>query len=550
MENKNLPPELRNDVDSRQPESSPDPHHERSPLDTLTENVGAGHINDGASPAAQSDETASPEPTYTIFSSKPANSHDSCAHDPGSFGDVSNAYHASESPNTDFILIGDPHTPEKETETSYDLSDHKRETEASYNYSDYQRYDQSLCDFAAETHYKNEDQGFHDFAGAVHRNINNAGGEATGRAAGGISKKFFIVSLVFAMIVTSAVTTFGIIFCYNHFSEGSDHATNYTLSKESNSLSYDSIVHKVNSSVVSIVTESVSTDNWAQNYVKKGAGSGVIIQKNGYILTCNHVIQNASKIRVNMSNDKSYPAKLIASSPDDDLAVLKISASGLNAATYGDSSKLEVGDNVIAIGNPLGQLSNTASTGIISALNRQLTIENRKLNLLQTDASINPGNSGGALFNGSGNLIGIVVAKSAGSDVEGLGFAIPINHAAQIAKKLIKNGDIKSKLDTSRQGALIGVTIQDLGREQAQSEGFDDGGVFIISVTSPYAQKAGLQSRDRIHSLDGKTIKDSVALRKALAKHKAGDKVDIIVVRGKKKISAKVTLISASQTTQ
>ena len=129
----------------------------------------------------------------------------------------------------------------------------------------------------------------------------------------------------------------------------------------------------------------------------------------------------ASKIRVNMSNDKSYPAKLVASSPDDDLAVLKISANGLNAATYGDSSKLEVGDQVIAIGNPLGQLSNTASTGIISALNRQLTIENRKLNLLQTDASINPGNSGGALFNSSGNLIGIVVAKSAGSDVEGAG---------------------------------------------------------------------------------------------------------------------------------
>lgn len=529
MDNSNLPPELRNNTPSQDPENSSDTCGERTPLDTLTEN------------------SASAEPTYSIFSSKSADSDGTDAHTssarnldptddaasthPGieadmqsgifeedmqsgiSETDMRSGVSETDTSKTEFILIGDPSTPETDAEDTGNGS--------AYAHSDY----------------KNANRGFY-------------GSRSTAARSGGISKKFFIASLIVAMLLTSAVTTLGMILYTNNFSEGSDRATNYTLSKESKSLSYDSIVHKVNSSVVSIVTESVSTDTWAQNYVKKGAGSGVIIQKNGYILTCNHVIQNASKIRVNMSNDKSYPAKLVASSPDDDLAVLKISANGLNAATYGDSSKLEVGDQVIAIGNPLGQLSNTASTGIISALNRQLTIENRKLNLLQTDASINPGNSGGALFNSSGNLIGIVVAKSAGSDVEGLGFAIPINHAAEIAKKLIKDGDIKSKTESSGQGALIGVTIQDLSKEQARSGGFDDGGVFIISVTSPYARKAGLQSRDRIYSLGGKLIKDSAALKSALSKYKAGDKVNVVVVRNNKKISAKVTLIAASQTPQ
>lgn len=563
MDNSNLPPELRNNTPSQDPENSSDTCGERTPLDTLTEN------------------SASAEPTYSIFSSKSADSDGTDAHTssarnldptddaasthPGieadmqsgifeedmqsgiSETDMRSGVSETDTSKTDFILIGDPSTPETDAEDTGSGSSYNCDS----NYDQVPSRDTDNADHA-NSGYAITDHNGSAYAHSDYKNANRGfyGSRSTAARSGGISKKFFIASLIVAMLLTSAVTTLGMILYTNNFSEGSDRATNYTLSKESKSLSYDSIVHKVNSSVVSIVTESVSTDTWAQNYVKKGAGSGVIIQKNGYILTCNHVIQNASKIRVNMSNDKSYPAKLVASSPDDDLAVLKISANGLNAATYGDSSKLEVGDQVIAIGNPLGQLSNTASTGIISALNRQLTIENRKLNLLQTDASINPGNSGGALFNSSGNLIGIVVAKSAGSDVEGLGFAIPINHAAEIAKKLIKDGDIKSKTESSGQGALIGVTIQDLSKEQARSGGFDDGGVFIISVTSPYARKAGLQSRDRIYSLGGKLIKDSAALKSALSKYKAGDKVNVVVVRNNKKISAKVTLIAASQTPQ
>lgn len=589
MDNSNLPPELRNNTPSQDPENSSDTCGERTPLDTLTEN------------------SASAEPTYSIFSSKSADSDGTDAHTssarnldptddaasthPGieadmqsgifeedmqsgiSETDMRSGVSETDTSKTEFILIGDPSTPETDAEdtgsgssyncdSNYDQVPSRNNSDSGYEQipfrdngdSGYEQVPSRDTDNAnhANSGYAITDHNGSAYAHSDYKNANRGfyGSRSTAARSGGISKKFFIASLIVAMLLTSAVTTLGMILYTNNFSEGSDRATNYTLSKESKSLSYDSIVHKVNSSVVSIVTESVSTDTWAQNYVKKGAGSGVIIQKNGYILTCNHVIQNASKIRVNMSNDKSYPAKLVASSPDDDLAVLKISANGLNAATYGDSSKLEVGDQVIAIGNPLGQLSNTASTGIISALNRQLTIENRKLNLLQTDASINPGNSGGALFNSSGNLIGIVVAKSAGSDVEGLGFAIPINHAAEIAKKLIKDGDIKSKTESSGQGALIGVTIQDLSKEQARSGGFDDGGVFIISVTSPYARKAGLQSRDRIYSLGGKLIKDSAALKSALSKYKAGDKVNVVVVRNNKKISAKVTLIAASQTPQ
>jgi serine protease Do len=261
-----------------------------------------------------------------------------------------------------------------------------------------------------------------------------------------ITRKAFVLILIICMLATSALTVGGMYVYGNYFASGSNSATNYTLSKSTETLSYKSIISKAQDSVVSITTESVSTDSWAQNYVTEGAGSGVIIQSNGYIVTCNHVISGASKITVTLNNKKNYTAKVIGTDSENDVAVLKINATGLTAATYGDSSKLQVGDSVVAIGNPLGELSNTATTGIISALNRNLTIEGQSMNLLQTDASINPGNSGGALFNSSGNLIGIVVAKSTGSDVEGLGFAIPINKVAKVAKNLIKNGSSSSSL--------------------------------------------------------------------------------------------------------
>lgn len=365
-----------------------------------------------------------------------------------------------------------------------------------------------------------------------------------------ITRKAFVLILILAMLVTSLLTVGGIALYDNHFAAGANQATNYTLSSSTESLSYKSIISKTSDSVVSITTESMSTDAWAQNYVTKGAGSGVIIQPNGYIITCNHVIEGASKVTVTLKNKKTYTATVVGTDSDNDIAVLKIRATGLSAATYGNSSKLQVGDQVVAIGNPLGELSNTATTGIISALNRNLTIDGKKLNLLQTDASINPGNSGGALFNSSGNLLGIVVAKSSGSDVEGLGFAIPINKAAKIAKQIIKTGKSTSSGSSNSSStsgdAAIGVTVTELSESEAKSSGYDAAGVYISSVTSAYARSAGLESGDRIAAVDGTSVSSLTALKSALKKHSPGDKAKITIVRDGKKHTVSVRLTSTS----
>ncbi|MBQ0079432.1 MAG: trypsin-like peptidase domain-containing protein, partial [Eubacterium sp.] len=204
----------------------------------------------------------------------------------------------------------------------------------------------------------------------------------------------------------------------------------YTLEDSTSAaMSISQITEKTQKSVVEIRTESVASDSWMREYVTQGAGSGVIISSDGYIMTNNHVIDGARKITVTTIDEKSYSAKLVGTDPRNDVAVLKIKAEGLEAATYGNSDQLQVGDLAVAIGNPLGELGGTVTSGIISSLDRQLSIDGKSMNLLQTDASINPGNSGGGLFNDDGQLIGLVVAKSSGSDVEGLGFAIPINTA-------------------------------------------------------------------------------------------------------------------------
>ena len=287
-----------------------------------------------------------------------------------------------------------------------------------------------------------------------------------------ISKRTFIISLIACIVVSSGISVAGMYFLSQRIPEssGSGTATNYTLTSAKQGLSTDSIVKKSQPSVASITTESVSTDSWAGNYVTKGAGSGVVIQSNGYILTCYHVIKGAKKITVTLSNNKSYTAKVVGSDPANDLSVLKINAKGLKAATYGNSSTTKVGDQVVAIGNPLGQLSNTATTGIVSALNRRLNIDNKTLTLMQTDASVTPGNSGGGLFDASGNLLGIVESKSTGSNVEGLGFAVPINTAAKSAKKIIeKQGDISKDSSATGNSAL-----PDQSNESGGSNGSND----------------------------------------------------------------------------
>ena len=202
----------------------------------------------------------------------------------------------------------------------------------------------------------------------------------------------------------------------------------------------------------------------------------------------------------------------------------------------------------VAIGNPLGQLGGTVSTGIVSALNRDITIDGQEMNLLQTDASINPGNSGGGLFNQYGQLIGLVVAKSSGSDVEGLGFAIPVNTAAEVAQQIIKaGGNVNSQKASGN--AVIGVTVANLqSRELAQEYGFDTPGVYVSAISSINAQEAGFQIGDRIAKADGKKISDYDDLSAVLKKHSPGDTISVVVERNNEKVTLKTTLTASSET--
>ncbi len=317
------------------------------------------------------------------------------------------------------------------------------------------------------------------------------------------------------------------------------------------SLTVSQIAEKASPSVVEIRTEGLTTDSWMQQYVTEGAGSGVIIDADhGYIITNNHVVSDARKVTVKLKNGNEYDADVIGVDSVNDVAVIQIqSKEKLTAAVYDDSDKLVVGELAVAIGNPLGELGGTVTAGIISARDRKINIEGNNMSLLQTDAAINPGNSGGGLFNQYGKLIGLVVAKSSGSDVEGLGFAIPINTASEVADKIIdKGGNISSK---NTGDAKIGVTILSVEDEEtAMQYGVEQLGVYITQLSHQNAVDAGFQIGDRIVKADGKTIKVSNDLMEVLQEHAPGDKIKVSVDRGGEKVSITTTLASSSEITE
>ena len=305
------------------------------------------------------------------------------------------------------------------------------------------------------------------------------------------------------------------------------------------------VTNKTKDSVVEIKTESVSADAWMQQYVTEGAGSGVVMTADGYIMTNNHVIDGASKITVTTSDGKEYEAKLVGTDSITDIAVLKISAKNLTPATYGNSDQLAVGDMAVAIGNPLGELGGTVSAGIISALDRELAIDGKTMTLLQTDASINPGNSGGGLFNGDGQLIGIVVAKSSGSNVEGLGFAIPINKAADVAQQLMEKGYVSDQPSTGMSYAESSQgngAAQFFGNSQDSQSQSSSAAVYIQEVTGTNAKKAGFQSGDLVYAVDGTRITSFNTLSSIVTSHKVGDKLTYTIVRGNQTKEIKLTL--------
>jgi len=288
------------------------------------------------------------------------------------------------------------------------------------------------------------------------------------------------------------------------------------------------IISAAAGAVVEIRTESVTTDIWMGQYITEGAGSGVIFKSDGYIMTNNHVIENASKITVTLKDGTSYDAELVGTDSLTDVAVVKINASGLTAAVFGNSKDLVVGDLAVAIGNPLGELGGTATAGIISALDRELTIDGKNMSLLQTDASINPGNSGGGLFNQYGQLVGLVVAKSSGSGVEGLGFAIPINTASQVASEIMEYGYVTGR-------AAMGLTLLDLSDAMdAARYGVSRTGVYIVSADTDSSQSAGFQSGDLLYAIEDQVISSYADVISTLQNYSAGDKVEVTIVRDSK----------------
>lgn len=345
------------------------------------------------------------------------------------------------------------------------------------------------------------------------------------------------LAVIFVLVIALAFGgAFGGMAAYNVYhggstkSKGSINGDGYTLAGATGSAkTVDEISNENKDSVVEITTESVtSNDAWLGQYVSEGAGSGVIIKEDGYIITNNHVVEGASKIHVTLHNSKQYEATLIGTDPETDIAVIKIDASGLTPATYGNSDELEVGDMSVIIGNPLGELGGTVTAGIISALDREITIDGQPMTLLQTDASVNPGNSGGGMFDQYGHLVGIVVAKSSGSDVEGLGFAIPINTAADIASQLMENGKVESTTGYS-------------GMTYTQDQ---NGRIYIQQVNETFAQEAGFQAGDQVLSIDGTVVNDLNEVSAAIKKHNKGDTVTFTVIRNNKQLDIDITLQS------
>lgn len=291
------------------------------------------------------------------------------------------------------------------------------------------------------------------------------------------------------------------------------------------------VVQKVYSSVVEITTSSVNTSMLMPQRVLSGAGSGVIITTDGYIITNHHVVDGASGIEVGLANGKTYKAQLVASDAKTDLAVIKIEANDLSAATFGDSSRLVVGQTVLAIGNPLGSLGGTVTEGIISALDREITIEKESMTLMQISAAVNPGNSGGGLFDEQGNLIGIVNAKvstdSSGDPIEGLGFAIPANIARKVSGELMDHGYVTGRVE-------LGVTLIHIADERtAMMYRVSKTGIYILQVESnSNAANAGLRSGDYLARINDTDITSSADVEKILENISPGDTLRITIERG------------------
>ncbi len=315
-----------------------------------------------------------------------------------------------------------------------------------------------------------------------------------------------------------------------------------TLTSSKKVLSVTEIAEKVGPSCVGVINKTkvspqkyydpftgryyYTSDPNNSELVEQGSGSGIIISEDGYIVTNQHVIDGATELSVILNTGDEFVATLVGSDSKSDLAVLKIDKTGLPAATLGDSEQVKVGELAVAIGNPLGQeLAGTVTSGVISAVNRTMTVDNKKYNLIQTDAAINPGNSGGALVNQYGEVIGINTIKLSSESVEGIGFAIAISEAKPIVDDLINNGYVSGR-------PLVGITAKATRN-----------GLSVESVSEGSgAANAGMQAGDLIVKADGKVVNQVDTLNDIRDTKKPGDTLTLTVIRNGELIEVPVVL--------
>ena len=294
--------------------------------------------------------------------------------------------------------------------------------------------------------------------------------------------------------------------------------------------------NNVNSTVG--ITTKIQANYYGYQTEASSAGSGFILTDDGYIVTNYHVVDGATEIKVATYDNQSYDAKLIGYDESNDIAVLKIEAKGLTPVILGDSDDLNVGENVVAIGNPLGELSFSLTSGSVSALNRKVTVNKIAMNLIQTDCAINSGNSGGALFNSHGEVIGITNVKysntgdSTTASIDNIGFAIPINSVRSIITSIIEKGYIEKP--------YIGVSVYDL-QSDYQNNIIQGAVVYEVEKDSP-AEDAGLQKDDVITAVNGTKITGTADLRSILSQGSEGDKFTLTVYRDGETMKIKVVL--------
>ena len=310
------------------------------------------------------------------------------------------------------------------------------------------------------------------------------------------------------------------------------------------------------------ITVNTTVNIFGQTTTSAASGSGFVLTQDGYIVTNYHVIEDAVddssvSIEVSFADGAQYTATLVGGEQDNDVAVLKIDATGLQPVTLGDSDQLVVGETVYTIGNPMGELTYSLSDGLVSALDRLITTssanqttgqtETTTLNVLQTNCDINPGNSGGPLFDSYGNVVGIVTAKytqtSSGVSAEGLGLALPINDVKEIINDLIEHGYVTGK-------PYLGIQVQDVS-DEAQRYGISAGAAVLYVADGSCAQEAGLQVNDIIVAIDDTAIDSSSALTAALSSnYKAGDTVTLTVIRNQQQVQLSVTLDEQNEQTE